>query len=137
MEIIEPALKTVLPKARETAFSLIELLVVIGVIGLVAAIAIPVTGRINDAAKDTKNRRNAQQLASVFAAAQAAGLNFYVVGDETATIKAIVKGGAVTKEGPFKDTFFGIPSLNDEDQVSAASYLEMNDGNSMLVFKTE
>lgn len=116
------------------AFSLVEMLVVIAVIGIIAAIAVPNIGKINDSAKEAKDRRNAQNLASVFAAAQAAGLDFYVAGDEAGTVTAIVTGGTVTDEGPFNGTYFGVPSLDSSEQTGAMVYLDMDDTNSLLKY---
>jgi type II secretory pathway pseudopilin PulG len=49
------------------------MLVVIAIIGIIAAIAIPNIGSINDAANDSAAQRNAQNAASVWNAAIAAG----------------------------------------------------------------
>ena len=120
---------------NKAGFSLVEMLVVIAVIGIIAAIAVPQIGRINDSARDAKNRRNAQNIASVFASAQAAGLDFFISGDEAGTIKAVVKGGTVTAEGPFKDTFFGVPNISDAEQTNAATYLGLDETSKMLVYQ--
>ncbi|MEX2578574.1 MAG: prepilin-type N-terminal cleavage/methylation domain-containing protein [Verrucomicrobiales bacterium] len=125
---------------RKTGFSLVEMLVVIAVIGIIAAIAVPNIGRINDSAKDATYRRNAQNVASVFASAQAAGLDFSDGGsrNERAIIEEIIAGGTVTEDGPFKDTFFGLPGLNVNDAVSetdgAAKYLEWDTTSNQLLY---
>lgn len=105
-------------------FSLVEMLVVIAVIGIIAAIAVPNIGKINDAAKDATNRRNAQSIASIYASAQAAGLDLSDGTDVKKTIAKVVTGGKVTDEGPFKDSFFGVPSMSTADQTAAAPYLK-------------
>lgn len=120
-----------LKKPAQSAFSLVEMLVVIAVIGIMAAIAVPQIGRINDAAKESKDRRNAQNIASVCGSAQAAGLNF-VGADVATTVAAVVAGGSVTDPGPFQNTYFGVPNLSAADQASAAAHLEIRDG--MLVY---
>ena len=120
-------------KALKKGFSLVEMLVVIAVIGIIAAIAVPQIGRINDSAKDAKNRRNAQNIASVFAAAQAAGKDFLVTGDVDATVAAVVTGATVTEEGPFKNTFFGVPNLSAAEQTNAKAFLQ--EANGMLIYK--
>ena len=48
-------------------FSLVEMLVVIAVIGIIAAIAIPSIGSINASAQTATAKRNAQNIASVYA----------------------------------------------------------------------
>jgi len=65
--------RTLMQSKRRQAFSLVELLVVIAVIAIIAAIAIPNTATITDTAKASKDRRNAQSIASVYRAARAAG----------------------------------------------------------------
>ncbi len=119
--------------SSKRGFSLVEMLVVIAVIGIIAAIAVPNIGRINDSAKDATYRRNAQNLASVCASAQAAGLDFVGTStDEAAIIKKVITGNTVTDAGPFQNTFFGVPGLNPTDAVSetkgAAKYLSVSNG---------
>ena len=122
-------------QTSSNGFSLVEMLVVVAVIGIIAAISISQIGRLNDSAKDAQYRRNAQAIASVFSAAKSAGVDFYVPGDKTATITAIVVGGTVTEEGPFKDSYFGVPGLSVVDQASAAVFLELDDVTSSLLYK--
>ena len=73
--------------------------------------------------KDSKDMRNAQNLASVCAAAQAAGLDF-TNADLNVTISAIVSGATITEAGnPFDGTFFGVPGLAADDISAAEKYL--------------
>ena len=109
-------------------FSLVEMLVVIAVIGIIAAIAVPNIGRINESAKDATARRNAQNIASVYASAQAAGLDLSGT-DKNTTITNVIDGGTITDPGPFEDTFFGVPGINKLEAVkadNAAKYLDFN-----------
>lgn len=122
-------------------FSLIEMLVVIAVIGIIAAIAVPSIGRINDSAKDATYRRNAQNLASVFSSAQAAGVDFAsgTSPTETTVIGATITGGSVSDAlSPFNGTFFGLPGLNATDAVSetagAAKYLSFDATTKQLTY---
>lgn len=122
-----------IPSAK-AAFSLVEMLVVIAVIGIIAAIAVPNIGKINDAAKDSTKRRNAQNIASVFASAQAAGHDFSkdAAGDtlagEKEMIEAVIAGATISDvSSPFDGAYFGIPGMNATDAVDetdgAAKYL--------------
>ncbi len=116
------------------------MLVVIAVIGIIAAIAVPSIGRINDSAKDATYRRNAQNLASVFSSAQAAGVDFAAgATTEADVITATVGGGTVSDAlSPFNGTFFGLPGLNLTDATSetagAAKYLNFNATTKQLTY---
>ncbi|HRQ91044.1 MAG TPA: prepilin-type N-terminal cleavage/methylation domain-containing protein, partial [Bacteroidia bacterium] len=89
-------------KSAKKGFSLVEMLVVIAVIGIIAAIAVPNIGKINDSAKDATYRRNAQTIASVFSSAQAAGYDFAKANgtgspltSETSIINAVIAGATI------------------------------------------
>lgn len=67
-------------------FSLAELLVVIAVIGIISALAIPNLATLTFSAHYAKNERNAQQIVSLAAAARAAGAtNQWASVDEAVT----------------------------------------------------
>lgn len=127
-------------KAAKAGFSLVEMLVVIAVIGIIAAIAVPNIGRINDSAKDATYRRNAQNIASVFASAQAAGVDFSGASTvEKDIIEAIITGATVNDaDSPFNGTYFGVPGLDATDAVSetagAAKYLTWDASSKQLLY---
>lgn len=126
--------------AAKAGFSLVEMLVVIAVIGIIAAIAVPNIGRINDSAKDATYRRNAQNIASVFASAQAAGVDFSAASTaEADIINAIIAGATVNDaDSPFNGTYFGVPGLDAADATSetdgAAKYLQWDAASGQLLY---
>lgn len=128
-------------RSLKAGFSLVEMLVVIAVIGIIAAIAVPNIGRINDSAKDATYRRNAQNLASVFASAQAAGHDFSNGGknNEKVIIEGMITGVTISDaDSPFDGTYFGVPGLDSTDAVSntagAGKYLEWNAASGQLLY---
>lgn len=130
---------TTLVTKKNSAFSLVEMLVVIAVIGILAAIAVPNIGKINGAAEASKNRRNAQQLASVCNAAQAAGHNFITSSDDVvADVAARIVTGATITDGssPFQGSFFGVPNLSGTELTEACTYLSISADGSTLVYSS-
>ncbi len=120
-------MKTPKPHIRTRAFSLVEMLSVVAVIGIVSAIAVPNIGRINESARIAAAKRNAQSIASVCASAQAAGLDF-VTDDLTQSIANVVQGGTAS-EGVFAGAFFGVPALSEAERFAATRYLLLDGDN--------
>jgi type IV pilus assembly protein PilA len=116
------------------AFSLIELLVVIAVIGIIAAIAIPNIGNLTAGAGVAKNQRNAQNLASVFSAARAAG-NTSTFATKELAVAALVTSPGLAGLGTSPATF-RVPNLAAGDQTTALVYLQLSatDGTGQLLY---
>lgn len=113
-------------------FSLVEMLVVIAVIGILAAIAVPNIGRINAAAENSKDRRNAQNLVQICSAAAAAGYDFVntpTTGAVSVVVGRVSTGATVTDStSPFYNQFFGLPNLSANERTSASAYLSISNG---------
>ena len=112
--------------AVQKGFSLVEMLIVIAVIGIIAAIAIPNIGNINQAAKTAKDKRNAQTIASVYQAGNAAGVSWGDSSVSTAA-SAVIAGGSPS-DGPFADNTFIVPNISGEDLTGAENYLTWTAG---------
>ena len=65
------AKKLILP--AKPGFSLVEMLIVIAIVGIIAAIAIPSMGIISHAGKVAVAQRRAQEMTALFAAGKVAG----------------------------------------------------------------
>lgn len=106
-----------------SGFSLFEVLVVVALLGIMTAIVVPVLTSSSQY-ETARNRRNAQEMSAVCAAAQAAGLNLVVPGDVAATVRKILAGGSPVA-GPFKDKRFGATGLTEPDALKAVTYLQL------------
>jgi prepilin-type N-terminal cleavage/methylation domain-containing protein len=106
-------------------FSLVEMLVVIGVIGVLASIALPVlAGPTKQSADDSRDRRNAQSLAQVYQAGHVAGVDFLVADDLEATVER-VRAGGMPNEGSMAGSSYGVPGLTVEAKNGAMRFLEL------------
>lgn len=103
---------------------MVELLVAIVVIAFVASLAIPVISSVRDAAEESRDRRNAQHIASIFNASVPTGIEFLEPGDLAATIANVVEGQTVDDpRSPFFGLEFSLPGLSLQEQQSAARFL--------------
>ncbi|MEM0897542.1 MAG: prepilin-type N-terminal cleavage/methylation domain-containing protein [Verrucomicrobiota bacterium] len=96
---------------KKSGFSLVEMLVVIAVIGIIAAIAVPMIGNVTAQAANNAVSRNAQNIASVYSAALAAGY----AGTTTVDLAYAAMRTGVTGTGEFASTRFQVPNLPDPD----------------------
>jgi prepilin-type N-terminal cleavage/methylation domain-containing protein len=120
-----------LAKRHNRGFSLVELIVVIGVIGLLAGVSIPIMNPIRENAKINKSQRNAQALAATAGAAQAAGadLNLNTVDTAIAQLKVGVPG-----KGAFGDSVFMVAPFSIEEINELRPYL-LVEGNALVYRK--
>jgi type IV pilus assembly protein PilA len=139
-------------KSLKAGFSLVEMLVVIAIIGIIAAIAIPNIGSINESARDATAKRNAQSAASVLNAAAAAGVDFtaspYSWTDSTpaATILNWAEGASENDsgetatvdvkpgDGAFEGKTFTTGNIDKDEEAKAASYLSFDADNNRVVY---
>ncbi len=115
------------PQRGRGAFSLVEMLVVIGVIGVITAIAIPALSEIFTSAKTSKDERNAQNAAAVYALATSAGAVLPTT-DPVTAINALRDGVTIADpENPLNRKSFTL-SMDSDEIASAASLLTFQGG---------
>jgi prepilin-type N-terminal cleavage/methylation domain-containing protein len=89
---------------RKRGLSLVELLTVLMIIGLIAALSIPHLGSLTGVADDVKDKRNAQTILLSYTTGAAAGIQ-WPAGDVAVKVTAVL-AGQKPPTGVFADTWF-------------------------------
>lgn len=106
---------------RSKGFSLVEVLTVVAVIGILAAVSIPILHRFLDGARIPKAMRNAQNLASLAAAASASGATLDTTSIDTLLTQ--LTSGQVNGSGSMSSTSVRSSALSREDVNEAKTHL--------------
>lgn len=115
-----------------------ELLLVVAVIGLVAAIAVPTVSRIRESAKAAAATQNAKNVAQMSEALAALGVAHVIpdsMGGAEATAR-LLREGVIVPEGPMAGERFILSGMREGEIEETAEYLriEYDETNLRLVF---
>ena len=109
-----------------TGLALPELLLVMGIIGLMAAISVPILGKVSSVSNTTAAKRNAQALAYLAVKASLAGnTTISSAGSKEDAIALLADG--VYGDGDFSGTLFQV-GLDASEQAEAAAFVEFQGG---------
>ncbi len=115
-------------KRSRRGFSLLELLVMIGVIGIMVTIGVTMLGKLSDRAEATAAKSNAQQMGSVSASLSGLGIAHVIpesLGGTEATCR-LLRRGIQIPDGPMQGSYFSVPGVSDDDMPSVAVYLDIS-----------
>ena len=109
-----------------------ELLLVLGVIAVISAIAVPLMARIGDNADIGAAKRNAQTLCTLFQGAQSTGATF------SATSKSGIADELIAGvTGPYMDGSIFQAEMTNEDRDHALAYIDYDVVNQSLVYNPD
>jgi prepilin-type N-terminal cleavage/methylation domain-containing protein len=104
-------MKTLQHPKTQRGFSLVELLMALGVISMLAAVALFNLTNIMGAGKEAATQRNAQQFCDTYAAARAAGAEFKCAG-ASGILDELIAGKR--GQGQFSTSEFRLPLAHDD-----------------------
>ncbi len=114
-------------RRQQAGLSLVEVLIVIVVVGIVAALALPSISNIRDVAKRTVAIQNAKSIAQMSQALAALGVA-HVIPDSMGGVAAtarLLREGIVVPDGPMAGEKFILTGMNDDEIEYVASYLDV------------
>jgi prepilin-type N-terminal cleavage/methylation domain-containing protein len=120
-----------LSRINRRGISLFEMLLVVSILGIMGAFALPIFWQQRDVFADVKAKRNAQELVAESTVAQAAGATQLSASTVEEMVEKLLLGVRVT-EGVFAGREFGLRAMKAEDAQAAVKHLKVVDGQLVL-----
>jgi type IV pilus assembly protein PilA len=105
-------------------FNLVELVVVVAIMGVIAAVAIPSLSNVSGGARKASSQRNAQHVVTIYEAGAAAGIK-WSGSDRNSKVAAVV-AGAQPEDGPFAGRTFTVPNIGGTDLTDTYPYIGLD-----------
>jgi prepilin-type N-terminal cleavage/methylation domain-containing protein len=123
---------------QQRGFSLVEMTVVVAIIGVLTGVSVKAITNIFGNSRTVAAKRNAQNIAGLYAEARAAGASFTGgagggVADAAAAASQLNTG--VNGAGPFVSSRFQVP-LDSAEQTRALTYLAYDATNDVLQYRS-
>ena len=123
-----------LQSGSRRGFSVVELLVVIGVVGITVFLAVPYSSFDRESTKQERDRQVAQSIVRVYQSGFAAGVTWNG-STRNAKVDAVISGQAPT-EGAFSGKYFKGPAGIEKNKAEASKYIGCDSNGDLYYDKT-